>query len=635
MSNKDFQNFIATAKYCRWNPDENRRETWEEAVDRYMNYMIARFNVPSHHLEETRSFMKRRLVFGSMRALMTAGKALDLDDVAAYNCSYIAVKSPRDFSNIMYILMCGTGVGFSCEEMNVKHLPKIPDHIVKDFDKVITVEDSRQGWANAIYEFISALFSGYHVRVDTSLIRPAGARLKTFGGYASGPEPFKKLIKFVSNTFLTNQGKKLEPIQVHDIVCQIAEIVICGGVRRSALISLSDRNDMKMALAKSGPWWEINSYRSLSNNSAVYYNRPTLSEFIHDWHIIFDSRSGERGFCNRGAMTHIASLAGRDTEGIEFGTNPCSEIILRPNQFCNLSTIAVMHNDSLMDLEEKIRMATILGTLQSGLTDFKYFKEIGDDSFRKNCEEERLLGVSMTGILDHPVLNGSMGKDQLRYYLQKLKKVAKETNLKWADMLGINKSMSITCIKPEGTTSCVAGTSSGLHPRYSEYYIRRVRLDIKEPICQFMIDSGFINEPCIMRPETTMVFSFPIKSPNTSIFQDDLKALEHLDLWLEYQIYYCDHKPSITVTYRDEEFMEVGGWVYNNFDMLSGVSFLPHSDHVYQQAPFEKISSDEYYKMLSQQPVDVDWSGLSNYEFRDTTKNSHTLACTANGCEVT
>jgi len=634
MDNTLFQDFIAISKYCRWIPEHGRRETWEEAVDRYIDYVIQRFNISKFSMEEIRQAMKNREIFGSMRALMTAGKALDLDDVAAYNCSYIAVEQVRDFSNIMYILMCGTGVGFSCERQHINKLPIVPETIIKDFNHIIVVEDSRQGWANALYEFITSLYNGHHPFVDTSYIRPAGARLKTFGGYASGPEPFEKLIRFVTSTFMNAKGRQLKSIEVHDIVCQIAEIVICGGVRRSALISLSDLDDREMALAKSGPWWETAGHRSLSNNSAIYDGRPPMTKFLQEWTALYDSHSGERGICNRAAMKEIASRTGRNYKDIPFGTNPCSEIILRPYQFCNLSTIAVKPTDSLFELTNKIKMATILGTIQSAMTNFKYFESIGDTRFEKNCIDERLLGVSMTGILDHPVLNGSAGKEKLAEFLTTLRKEARLTNDVWSIHLNINRSKAITCIKPEGTTSCVAGTASGLHPRYAPYYIRRVRLDRKEAICQFMIDKGFPNEPCVMRPEHTVVFEFPIKSPENALFQKDLSALEHLDLWLMYQTHYCDHKPSITVSYKDSEFLDVGSWVYNHFDLISGISFLPQSDHIYNQAPFEEISKGKYDLLIQRQPVTVDWSEITRYEVRDTTKNSHALACTAGGCEL-
>jgi len=628
-----FQDFVAISRYCRWMPEKNRRETWEEAVNRYFDYIINRFDLGDEdELDEARSAVVNREVFGSMRSLMTAGPALDQDDVAAYNCSYVAVERPSDFRNIMYILMCGTGVGFSCESQFTNQLPKIPLEIKKTDDTII-VEDSRSGWADAFHKFIHALYSGYHATVDVSLVRPAGARLRTFGGRASGPQPLLKLIGFTASMFHQAKGRKLKSIEVHDLICQIAEIVICGGVRRSALISLSDLHDREMALSKSGPWWESAGHRSLSNNSAVYESKPLISEFLQEWSSLYDSKSGERGICNREAMTTIAKKAGRKTEGVVFGTNPCSEIILRSKQFCNLSTVVAAEHDNVYALRNKIRLATILGTIQSAMTKFSFFEERGDFTFRENCDEERLLGVSITGIMDCNILsNGDLAN--IAIVLEDLKEEATETNERWAKKLGIETSASVTCIKPEGTTSCVAGTSSGMHPRFSKHYIRRVRLDSKDPIGQLMKDSGVPWERCQMRPESTIVFSFPIESPESSITQEFLDSQRHLMLFAAYQEHYCDHKPSITVSYDDSDFIRIGAWVWNNWDIVSGISFLPSDDHVYQQAPFESVTSHEYEKLVGLMPDSIDWSLLSKYEIEDETKHSHTLSCSAGGCEV-
>lgn len=635
---KIFEDFVAVDKYCRWLPEQNRRETWNEAVDRYFDYLINRLDLPNKiPLEEmkeigmARQMMKDRQVFGSMRALMTAGPALDKDDVAAYNCCYVAVKSTRDLSNILYTLACGTGVGFSVEKRNTSQLPTVHDTIVKT-DNVIVVEDSREGWANAYKCFIDELFNGKHFTVDVSKIRPNGARLKTFGGRASGPEPFIRLIKFTANVFYEARGRKLKSIEVHDLVCQIADSIISGGVRRSALISLSDLSDYEMAHAKSGPWWEKESHRALANNSAVYESKPDMGSFMHEWSSLYNSRSGERGICNREAMRKIAERAGRKID-YDFGTNPCSEIILRPNQFCNLSTIAVRPEDQAPQLIDKIRMATILGTLQSALTNFTYFKDTSPE-FQANCEEERLLGVSMTGIFDNNLTNGGHGPEELQKLLNALRFIARKTNDKWSDYLGINPSKSITCIKPEGTTSCVAGTASGLHPRFSKFYIRRIRMDKNSPMAKFMIDSNIPHEPCVMKPEHTLVFSFPIKA-DFGITENQINAIGHLNLWLAYQVWYCDHKPSITVNYTDNDFLHIGGWLWGHWDFVSGISFLPKNNHVYQQAPFESISEEQYDKLNIAMPSNVDFGLLSKYETEDTTTNSRTLACTANGCEIT
>ena len=635
---KIFEDFVAVDKYCRWLPEQNRRETWSEAVDRYFDYMINRLDLahklPIEEMKElgnARQMMKDRQVFGSMRALMTAGPALDKDDVAAYNCCYVAVKSTRDLANILYTLACGTGVGFSVEKRNTNQLPSVHDTIVKT-DNVIVVEDSREGWADAYKQFVDELFNGKHFTVDVSKIRPNGARLKTFGGRASGPEPFIRLIKFTANVFYDARGRKLKPLEVHDLVCQIADSIISGGVRRSALISLSDLSDYEMAHAKSGPWWEKEGHRALANNSAVYESKPDMGSFMQEWSSLYNSRSGERGICNREAMKAIAAKAGRNTD-FDFGTNPCSEIILRPNQFCNLSTIAVRPDDQAPQLIEKIRLATILGTLQSALTNFTYFDN-NSPEFKENCEEERLLGVSMTGIFDNNLTNGGQGPEELQKLLGALRFVARKVNEKWAEYLGINPSKSITCIKPEGTTSCVAGTASGLHPRYSNFYIRRIRMDKNSPMAKFMMDSNIPHEPCVMKPDHTLVFSFPIKA-DFGLTENQINAIGHLNLWLAYQMWYCDHKPSITVNYTDSEFLQIGGWLWIYWNYVSGISFLPKNNHVYQQAPFEAISEEQYEKLNSTMPIHVDFAKLSEYESEDSTTGSKTLACTANGCEIT
>lgn len=635
---KIFEDFVAVDKYCRWLPENNRRETWDEAVDRYFDYFINRFNLSGipkpakDEFEKARLFMKNRQVFGSMRALMTAGPALDKDDVASYNCCYIAINEVQDLSNILYTLACGTGVGFSVERHEVSQLPTIPSEIVKS-EATVIVEDSREGWADAYYELLWELYAGSHINLDTSNIRAAGTRLKTFGGRASGPEPFIRLIKFTANLFYGARGRQLKPIEVHDLVCQIADAIISGGVRRSALISLSDLNDYEMAHAKSGPWWEKNSHRSLSNNSVVYESKPDMGSFIKEWSSLYDSRSGERGICNREAMTKIAARTGRDTS-FRFGTNPCSEIILRPDQFCNLSTVAVRPEDQAPQLIEKIRLATILGTLQSALLNFTYFRKNGSDEFKENCEAEHLLGVSMTGIFDNNLTNGGQGADELQKLLEALRYVAKKTNETWAELLGIGASKSITCIKPEGTTSCVAGTASGLHPRFAKFYIRRMRMSTGSPMTEFMKSVGIPFETCLSKPDSITIFSFPIKA-DFGVTQKEVNPIGHLNLWLAYQMWYCDHKPSITVNYKDVDFLHIGGWLWQHWDYVSGVAFLPEGDHCYQQAPFESITEAQYTVLLSHMPGDVDWSILSQFEQEDTTENMKTLACSASGCELT
>tara|TARA_R100000664_G_C2751808_1_gene139087 strand:- start:38 stop:1969 length:1932 start_codon:yes stop_codon:yes gene_type:complete len=632
----NFQQFIVTSRYCRWLDDEQRRETWDECVNRYFDYIFKRFpeikaepNVFNRVLD-VRDSVENLEIFPSMRALMTAGPAADVDDVCTYNCSYLAIDNINAFSDVLYILCCGTGVGFSCEQKEVEKLPTVPDKIERVEDKYIVVEDSRVGWANAYRQLMESLYDGVHPTWDTSHIRPAGARLKTFGGRSSGPAPLERLFRYIVNTFTKATGRKLTSLEVHDIVCLTGEVVIAGAVRRSALISLSDLYDREMAMAKSGPWWETSGHRSLANNSAVYDSRPTLGTFMQEWSSLYDSHSGERGICNREAMANLAAKAGRKTEDINFGTNPCSEIILRPKQFCNLSEVVIRPDDTLESLSKKVEMATILGTIQSKFTNFTYL----EDEWKENCEEERLLGVSFTGIFDNLLMSGRQGMGKLRFTLDELKNVAVQTNLHWSKLLGINPSKSITCCKPSGTTSCVANTSSGIHPRFSDYYIRRVRVDTKDPICQFMVDNGFPHEPCMMRPESTMVFSFPMKAPSGTFTQKDLCAEDHLELWKEYQLHWCDHKPSVTISYSDADFLAVGQWVWENWDIVSGISFLPKQDHCYDQAPFEEINARDYNLLSIAMPTSLDWGRLVEYESENNTVSTPTLACSGGSCEL-
>ena len=628
----NFQKFIVKSKYCRWDETKQRRERWFECVDRYYDYMSTRFGISldNHEWKRARLATQQREVFPSMRALMTAGPASDVDDTCLYNCSYIAINEIRSLPNLLQILCCGTGVGFSCEAQEVNLLPEVPEEIVRCVDNIIVVEDSRYGWANAYHSLLTALFAGRHPTWETHLIRPAGERLKTFGGRASGPDPLEKLFRFTVNKFMTARGRKLKSIEIHDLACMIGEIVIVGSVRRSALISLSDLGDREMANCKAGPWWEAAGHRRLANNSAVYETKPTMSEFLDEWTSLYNSKSGERGICNREALKNLAEKSGREIEGISFGTNPCSEIILRDKQFCNLTEVVIRAEDTLETLLDKVRIATILGTIQSAACNFPYL----DEKWKENCEEERLLGVSYTGIYDNKLMSGQLGMPKLRWTLKKLKEEAEATNLRWSEKLGIPPSKALTCCKPSGTTSLVAGTASGLHPRYSQYYARRVRIDITDPICQFMIDNGIPNEPCLANPDKTIIFSFPIKSPMDCVTQADLNPLDHLDLWLEYQKHWCDHKPSITVSYTDKDFMAIGDWVWKNWDYISGVSFLPYDDNIYDQAPFEALTEYEYDTLVLEMPLDLPWDKLTRYETEDHTTGSQELACHGGACEV-
>jgi len=638
----DYQAFIATSRYARWIDTENRRETWGETVSRYIENvvkpkLIAINGGPNGDLQGTAYEIEQAIlnleVMPSMRTMMTAGPALERDNTAGYNCSYMPVDDPKSFDEAMFILLCGTGVGFSVERQYISKLPDVPEQMFKS-DTVIGVKDSKEGWAKALRQLISLLYAGEIPSWDTSKVRPAGAKLKTFGGRASGPAPLIELFNFTINTFVAAKGRKLSSIECHDLMCKIGEVVVVGGVRRSAMISLSNLSDDRMRHAKSGQWWENNGQRSLANNSVAYTEKPDMETFMREWLSLVQSKSGERGVFSRPASKKQAIKNGRRDPNYEFGTNPCSEIILRPYQFCNLSEVVVRATDTLEDLERKVRIAAILGTIQSTLTHFPYLRKVWKD----NTEEERLLGVSLTGIMDHPLLNGTSPLLNEQYglsnILEYLKNVAVATNAEWAAKLGINPSVAITCVKPSGTVSQLVDSASGIHARHSPYYIRTVRGDNKDPLTQFMKDQGIPSEPDVMKPDATTVFSFPQKSPVGAVTRNDMTALEQLEMWLTYQRHWCEHKPSVTVTVRDHEWMEVGAWVFKYFDEVSGVSFLPHSDHTYQQAPYQECSEREYNDALSLMPARIDWSKLSDYEKEDTSKGTSTFACVGGSCDM-
>ena len=630
----DYQHFIYVSRYSRWLETENRRETWSETVKRYFDFfeehLLEKHNykVPADLRDELEQAVVNLEIMPSMRALMTAGEALRRDNTAGYNCSYVSVNNIRAFDEILYILMCGTGVGFSVERQYVEKLPTIAEQF-NHSDTVIMVQDSKAGWAKAYRELISLLIGGQIPKWDMSKIRPAGARLKTFGGRASGPRPLVDLFQFTTDTFKRAAGRKLTSIECHDIVCKIAEIVVVGGVRRSALISLSNLTDERMRDAKSGAWWEQNPQRALANNSVAYKEKPEIGTFMEEWVSLYKSKSGERGIFNReAAKKTVAKLGDRRDPNHDWGTNPCSEIILRDKQFCNLTEVIVRPEDTQDSIARKIRIASILGTWQASLTYFPYLSS----AWKKNCQEEALLGVSLTGILDNPMM-ASKDKKILKVVLEDLKAEAVKVNKDWAEKLGINPAAAITCVKPSGTVSQLTDTASGIHPRHNEYYIRTVRADRKDPLCQMMIDMGFPAEPCVMKPDHTMVFSFPMKAEG-SVTRNDLTALEHLDLWLTYQRHWCEHKPSITITVREHEWMDVGAWVYNHFDEVSGISFLPHSDHSYRQAPYQDCTKEEYEKAMESMPKDIDWSQLKNYEKEDKTVGTQSFACSGDKCEL-
>ena len=631
-----YENFIALSRYAKWVPEENRRENWQETVDRYFSFMLDHlfkeysYEPSAKLISELKQAVLDRNVMPSMRAVMTSGPALERDHVAGYNCSFVPVDSPRSFDETMYILMCGTGVGFSVEYKYINKLPAVPESLEKS-TTVITVEDSKQGWAKAYRELLALLWSGQIPAVDVTKLRPAGARLKTMGGRSSGPQPLVNLFDFTIKIFKNAVGRNLKPIECHDLMCKIGEVVVVGGVRRSAMISLSNINDIEMAAAKSGNWWENSPQRALSNNSVAYSRKPEMAQFIAEWKNLYDSKSGERGIYNVAAAQAQAARYGRRDPEIHYGTNPCSEIILRPYQFCNLSEVVLREKDTVDDVKNKVRLATILGTWQSTLTDFKYLRKIWKD----NTEEERLLGVSLTGQFGHKFFSGQEGLDKLEQTLVSLRESARKVNAEEAKKIGIQESAAITCVKPSGTVSQLVGVSSGMHPWHSKYYIRTVRGSKTDPISVFLKEVGIPVEDDVMKPTETYVFSFPIKSPDDAIVRNDLTAIDHLNTWLVYQRAWCEHKPSITVSVKEDEWMEVGAWVYKNFDEVSGISFLPSFDHSYKQAPYQEITKEEYEDLLSKMPKSIRWEDLSFYETEDGTSTNATLACTSDGnCEL-
>ena len=566
-------------------------------------------------------------VMPSMRAMMTAGKASERDSTCTYNCSYLPVDDPKSFDEAMFILLCGTGVGFSVERQFVSKLPEVPDQLFKS-DTTIVVKDSKEGWAKAYRQLLSLLWAGEIPQWDMSKVRPAGAKLKTFGGRASGPAPLADLFNFTINKFNGAIGRQLSSIECHDIMCKIGEIVVVGGVRRSAMISLSNLSDDRMRHAKSGNWWQTEPQRALSNNSVCYTEKPDMETFMREWTALVESKSGERGVFNRQASKEQAAKNGRRDTNFEFGCNPCSEIILRPYQFCNLTEVVVRAADTIEDLERKVRIATILGTIQSTYTHFPYLRKI----WKKNTEDERLLGVSLTGIMDNPLM--TMRNKKLEATLEHLKAVAVDTNAEWSNRLGIPVSAAITCVKPSGTVSQLVDSSSGIHTRHSPYYIRTVRGDNKDPLTQFMQDQGVPSEACVMKPDTTTVFSFPHKSPKGAILRDEISAIQQLETWLVYQRHWCEHKPSVTVSVMDHEWMEVGAFVYKYFDEMSGVSFLPHDGGTYQQAPYQACGNSDYETLKSLMPTTIDWGALANYEQEDNTVSMQTMACSSGVCEL-
>ena len=630
----DYQRFIALSRYARWIEEDNRRETWEETVSRLINYFkyhteqVLEVSIDDSMWKQIKGGIVSLNIMPSMRAMMTAGPALDREHIAGYNCSYIPIDNPKAFDEVLYILMNGTGVGFSVERQYINSLPTIPDREFEHTEDVISVADSKEGWARTFRDLISYLYTCRIPKISVNKIRPSGARLKTFGGRASGPQPLVDLFDFTITKFKEASGRKLTSLECHDIVCKTGEVVVVGGVRRSALISLSNVSDDRLRSAKKGQWWETNPERSLANNSAVYTDPPDTATFMKEWYSLYESKSGERGMFNRQSAQIKAAQNGRRNADVDFGTNPCSEIILRPNQFCNLTEVVCRNGDTKTTLRNKIKLATILGTIQSTLTNFGYLRK----RWINNTEEERLLGVSLTGIMDCELLNGTTEK--LPNTLEYLRNVAIETNKEWAKKLGIPQSTAITCVKPSGTVSQLVDSSSGIHARHNPHYIRTVRADNKDPLTQLMISVGVPHEADHLNIDTTTVFSFPMKSPTKAICRNDLSAIEQLKLWKTYAEHWCEHKPSVTISVKEKEWVSVGAWCWDNFNYLSGVSFLPHTDHSYKQAPYQDVDQTEYNSLMKQMPKDIDWSKLSDIEKEDTTTGTQELSCTAGVCEL-
>ena len=620
----DYQSFIHKSRYAKY-IDGKGRESWSETVDRYIENVVGT-KVDADTKDEIMFAILNLEIMPSMRAMMTAGAALERDNTAGYNCSYLPVDDPKSFDEAMYILLCGTGVGFSVERQFISKLPEVPE--LFDSDTTIVVKDSKEGWAKAFRQLLALLWAGEIPKWDITRVRPAGARLKTFGGRASGPAPLVELFNFAVKTFKDAQGRRLSSLECHDLMCFIGQIVVVGGVRRSAMISLSNLSDDRMRHAKSGQWYDNAGHRALANNSVSYTEKPDSETFMREWLSLVESKSGERGVFNREASKKQAAKFGRRDPNHEFGTNPCSEIILRPYQFCNLTEVVVRATDTVEDLDRKVRLATILGTIQSTYTKFPYLRKV----WTTNTEEERLLGVSLTGIMDNPLMTSA--NKGLEKTLEHLRQTAVRTNSDCANRLGIAPSAAITCVKPSGTVSQLVDSASGIHARHALHYIRTVRGDNKDPLTQMMKDQGIPNSPCVMKPDTTTVFSFPQKSPSKAVTRNDMSAIEQLETWLTYQRHWCEHKPSVTVTVRSGEWMEVGAFVYKHFDEMSGVSFLPHSDHTYQQAPYQDCTKDDYNKLSKIMPKSIDWSKLSEYEQEDNTVAMQTMACSGDVCEI-
>jgi ribonucleoside-diphosphate reductase alpha chain len=620
-----YQQFIALSRYARYLAEQHRRETWEETVGRYCDFMVDNYPIfPRDRMYDATVNMQ---VMPSMRAMMTAGPAMARDHVASYNCAYIAVDDIRCFDETMYVLMCGTGMGFSVERQFITKLPEVAEEF-HESNTIIHVEDSRIGWAQSLRELISLLYAGHIPAWDLSKLRPAGAPLKVFGGRSSGASSLDELFKFCVGIFKRATGRKLNSRECHDIMCKIGDVVVAGGVRRSALLSLSNLSDQRMATAKSGQWWVDEPQRALANNSVAYTEKPEIGLFMKEWMNLYESKSGERGLFNREAAIKKARSNGRRNPDFHFGVNPCSEISLRSGGVCNLSEVVIRENDTQDTLREKVEIASIIGTFQSMFTDFRYLRSV----WKKNADEERLLGVSLTGIMDNALMSGRLGMEPLALVLDDLRQCAIETNKEWAARLDIPQSTAITTCKPSGTVSQLVDASSGIHPRFDHYYIRTVRNDKKDPLSDFLISQGVPHETDVTK-DSNWVFSFPMKAPTNSRIASEMTAIDQLEHYLVYTKHWAEHSCSITVYVREHEWLDVAAWVYRNFDDINGISFLPYSEHIYKQAPYQSISETDYHKLMSTFP-DVDYGKYQIDEYDDYTTGNQMLACTAGVCEL-
>jgi ribonucleoside-diphosphate reductase alpha chain len=635
-----YQQVIFKTRYARWVEEEGRRENWDETVKRYCDYFEDHLKekhshkIPRKVLKEVYDSIYNLEVMPSMRTLMTSGKALESAEVANYNCAFLVVDAVRAFSEHMYVLMCGAGSGFSVERRFTEKLPEVPEELHPS-DTTIIVADSRKGWCAAYNQYLNLLFAGNIAKVNVDKVRKEGTRLKTFGGYASGPGPLLDLFKHTEEIFRGAQGRQLRPIEVFSIMCYIAQIVVVGGVRRSATIALFDKDDIEMRTAKSGYWFNDpkRKHYAMANISAVFETKPAAAEFMDIWRDLVASKAGEPGILNRKALWEGAEAIGRatryeDGSRIPYGVNPCSEIVLQPYSFCNLTGAAIRPEDTLEDIKKKVRVATIIGTWQATVTDFDYLRKV----WQSNVEDERLLGVCLAGIMDHPVL--SQTTEESARWENELRELAWEVNKSIAEDIGINTTASVTAIKPAGNSGELYDVASGIHPRYAPYYIRSIRQSNGDPMTEFLKATGIPHEVSVQNARDS-IFYFPVKSPEGAICAKDRTAIQQLEHWLHMKRNYATHTISATVYVREHEWIAVGAWVYDNFNEVTGLSFLPYDDHIYQQAPYTPCSAEDYEKARGKMPEEIDWSLLKHFEQSDSTTVSQEFACTGGSCALT